>query len=461
MKFGLDELARIVSGELIQRTGQTPLVKPSQISIDSRDTGPGSVFVALKGAMFDGHQFVGQAFEHGAIAAIVERELPVPGSLIVVRDSLAALTSVARRLRDVVDPLTVGITGSVGKTTTKDFLAAIAARKFATVANERSMNAETGVPLTLLRLTMRSELLICELAARGAGQIAELCSYVRPQVGVVTNVDVAHLEKFGSRQAIAEAKAELVHALPEGGTAILNADDPAVVAMGVETKAEVLTFGTSGPAWLRGERISFDNRARARFRMVQGVKAAQVELQLPGRHQVDNALAASAAGLAIGMSMDECRTGLEEAIASPWRMEMHEVGGVVFINDAWNAGPRSVASALETAAGIAGEDNRLVVVLGHMAELGQVESEEHRRVGALAASLATRLITVGAVAEQIAEGARAAGLEDVREVAEPGDALYHLDDLRPGDVVVVKASRVVGLEGLIPAAIAATKGQAV
>ncbi|MGH2811832.1 MAG: UDP-N-acetylmuramoyl-tripeptide--D-alanyl-D-alanine ligase [Actinomycetota bacterium] len=436
------EIARITGGTL---TGDGALVVEGVLS-DSRLVGPGDLFAAVRGEFHDGGDFVPAAFDSGAVAALVDQTLTVSGTTIVVEDVLRALASLARYVRDVVDPLVVGITGSVGKTSTKDFLRSIGGRKFSTVATERSLNAEIGVPLTLLNLSPKTELLVCEMGARGVGQIAELCGYVRPQVGIVTNVDVTHLEMFGSREAIARSKGELVEALPEGGTAVLNADDGLVGPMAARTRAEVLTFGLSSEASVRASRVSVDELGRATFRLAYEGEGSWASLPFSGRHQVVNALAAAGAGLALGLSLDECARGLEEASGSPWRMEVSISRGIVIINDAYNAGPRSTASALETAAEMVREGGGLTAVLGHMAELGEIERDEHLRIGRMAAEIAGRVIVVGERAAPIAQGARLSGAAEVIQVQLPDEALGHLEDLGPGDVVLFKGSRIAALE---------------
>lgn len=443
----LGEIARLVGGRLATAPAHGALV--TGVVIDSRAAGPGDLFAALRGEYVDGHDFVGDAFRRGAAAALVGRAAAdAAGPEVVVSDPAAAIAALAGHNRDVVDPVVVGITGSAGKTSVKDLLASVVSRKFRTVAAERSFNNELGVPLTLLRAAAETEVVVCEMGSRGAGHIAELCEYARPQVGVVTNIGVTHYEQFGSREAIADAKSELIRALPEGGTAVLNADDPLVSKMRDVSRADVLTFGLNSTAWLRAESIRVDGLGRPTFRMVCGHEGAWVDLPVSGRHQVVNALGASAAGIGLGLSVEECRAGLETAVASPWRMEVRSARGVVFVNDAYNANPTSVASALETCAGMVSGGGRLIAVLGYMAELGDLERAEHEKVGALVAAHASRLIAVGERASPIATAARAAGMGDVRLAADPAGALAELNDLAEGDVVLVKASRVVGLERL-------------
>jgi UDP-N-acetylmuramyl pentapeptide synthase len=491
MRLQLAEVAQITAGrivfpepDLIQPLPGDPVKESTEpaspgaigVKVDSRTVIPGEIFVAINGEHLDGHDYVAHAFSRGAVAAIVQQELLAPGPQIVVADTLAALAALGAWARDVTDPLVIGITGSVGKTTTKDLLFAIARRKFSTVAAERSFNTEVGVPLTLLRATDKTEVVICELGARGTGQIKELCKYVRPQMGVVTNVDITHYEQFGSKEAVAQAKGELVESLPEGGAAVLNADDPLVLEMAGRTKADVLTFGFSEPprrsssgTWgsgfhLRGEQVRVDHRGRATFRMAvhsgpipgdslrgsgdRSSLAAWVMLGISGKHQVQNALAAAAAGLALGLPLDECRAGLEAAVPSPWRMQVDVVDEVVIVNDAYNANPTSTIAALETCVAMVPEGGRLIAILGYMAELGAIEGEEHLRVGRVAASYANRLVVVGQNAAGIAEGAWEQGLKDVRVVSTREAAMGELEDLQPKDLVLVKASRIVGLEKL-------------
>ena len=461
MKLTLGEVARISGATLVGGATGTPVTR---ISVDSRRAGPEALFVALPGEFADGHSFVEAALAAGAAAAMVTR--PAEGTagaplepVLVVEDPLAALRALGAWVRDVADPIVAGITGSTGKTSTKDLLASVAGVKFRTVAAERSHNNELGVPLTLLSLREDTEVLVCELGARGPGQIRDLCAYVRPQIGIVTNVGVTHYEQFGSVEAIVAAKSELVASLPEGGVAVLNADDPAVAGMAGATAAEVLTYGLAGGAapsarlWLRGEAVEVDRFGRPSFRLVRGHEHRRVALGVSGRHQVANALAAAAAGLALGMSLDEVSLGLERATSSPWRMEVTERGGVVVVNDAYNANPTSVAAALGTCAEMVPPGGRLLAVLGYMAELGDLEAREHERAGALAAQVVQRLVVVGERAAPMANGARLAGLDDV--VVVPGSSgvdgvLEALGDLRPGDVVLVKASRVAGLERVAP-----------
>ncbi|MDQ4149453.1 MAG: UDP-N-acetylmuramoyl-tripeptide--D-alanyl-D-alanine ligase, partial [Actinomycetota bacterium] len=432
MNLKLVEAARVMGGALIP-AGEVARIRGA--AIDSREVKPGDAFFALEGEWRDGHDFVGDSFRRGAAAAVVRREIPgAGGPQIVLPDPAEGLRVLAGWVRDVLDPVVVGITGSTGKTSVKDLLFSILSRRAPTVASPRSFNNDLGVPLTLLSSKTETRFVICEMGSRGRGHIKLLCDLARPQVGIVTNVGVAHFEQFGSQDAIAAAKAELVQSLPEGGAAVLNADDPLVMGMGSATHAEVFTFGRSPDAWVRAESVSTDRIGRPTMRMVRGREGVWVTLLASGAHQVSNALAASAAALALGLSVEDCREGLESAAISPWRMEVRTKAGVTFVNDAYNANPTSMASALSTSSGIAGSSGRLIAVLGYMAELGELEVTEHRRVGALAASLASKLIVVGERARPIASGATEAGMEDVRVVDDAESALEAIGPLRPGDV---------------------------
>lgn len=443
MKLSLEEAARIVGGDLDHSRAEV-----TGFAADSRLVSKGDLFVALRGEHLDGHDFVGEAFRRGASGALMEREVPGGGPQILVDNTLKALAALASWARDVVDPILAGISGSTGKTSTKDLLAAIGSRKFRVTASPLSHNTEIGLPLTLLSMERHTELAVCEMGARGPGQIAALCAIARPQVGIVTNVGVTHYEQFGSEEAIADAKAELVESLPEGGTAVLNADDHLVAGMAARASASVLTFGTSPAAWLRAERITVDDRGRPTFRMARGHEGVWVSLSMSGLHQVMNALAASAAAIALGISLDDCRAGLESARGSPWRMEVHRAGDVTIVNDAYNASPASVASALESCSAMVPEGGRLIAVLGYMAELGELETAEHERVGGLTASMASRLVVVSSRAAGIAEGARRSGMPAVTLVEDAASVTEALGELRSGDVVLVKGSRVAGLESL-------------
>lgn len=449
MNLSLVEAARILGAP---GAGLDRRIRVTGAVVDSRLVKPGDAFFALKGEFVDGHDFAAEAIRKGASVVVVDRPVKVdPSRSITVPDPMAALAALAGWSRDVLNPVVVGITGSTGKTSVKDLLASIVGVQMPVVASERSFNNELGVPLTLAKVRHDTRVAVVEMGTRGIGQIARLCELARPHLGVVTNVGVTHYETFRSRAAVAQAKGELVEAIPEGGAVILNADDPLVARMSSRRGdlVDVLTFGIAEEAWLRARDVAIDRLGRPSFMMVRGSqRGVWVTMQASGVHQVMNALAASTAALALGLSLEDCRTGLQAAEISPWRMQVREVGGAVIVNDAYNASPTSVASALRTCAAMTRGGGRLLAVLGHMAELGDLWESEHRRVGAQAASLAARLVVVGNGAAPIADGATSEGMSDVVRVPDGEAAVAAVGILRPGDVLLIKGSRVAALESV-------------
>jgi len=417
----LGEVAEIVHGRL---SGADPRSQVSAtVEFDSREARPGGLFLALPGGHVDGHSFVGDAIASGAVAAIVTQ--PVDAPSIVVADGRAALaalaTAVARRLPDT---LVIGITGSSGKTSTKDVLAQVLQRLGPTVAPPESFNNELGHPYTVLRATTDTRFLVLEVSARGIGHIRELTRIAPPRIGVVLNVGSAHLGEFGSRKAIADAKGELIEALPADGIAVLNADDPLVSGMRTRTAARVVSFGTSADVRASGVTLP-------------------VQLQVSGEHQVANALAAATAALACGMPLPDVAAALSAATPrSKWRMEITErPDGVLVINDAYNANPESMRAALRALAGIGrSRAGHTWAVLGGMAELGAASTAEHEALGRAATELGiSRLVSVGESARGIDHGSR--------WVPDADAAIALLcKEIQPGDVVLVKASRAIGLE---------------
>jgi UDP-N-acetylmuramoyl-tripeptide--D-alanyl-D-alanine ligase len=446
-KRSLSSVATSVDGRLLGPDGEI-----TGVVADSRNAGPGDLYVALPGEHVDGHDFVGEAFDRGAAAALVAREMAYKGSVIVVRDTGGALMELASDQRRRIDARVVAITGSTGKTSVKDLTAAVLGLRYRVTASPRSFNTEVGVPLTLLASSDETEVIICEMGSRGRGHITLLADVARPLVGVVTNVGPAHLEMFGSLEAVAEAKAELVEALPEQGTAVLNGDDPIVRDFGRRTSARTLLFGTSAESAVRAEDLSLDAEGKASFTLRTPEGTERVDLAVPGEHMAWNALAACAVGVALNLSAGECAAALKEATISPWRMEVFVTGGGVrVVNDAYNANPTSMAAALKAARWMAGE-SECIAVLGEMAELGAVSGEEHERIGELVARLGIdRLITVGGPARRISIGAVREGVETERvsscETVEEALAAVR-SKARPGVVVLVKASRRAGLERL-------------
>jgi UDP-N-acetylmuramoyl-tripeptide--D-alanyl-D-alanine ligase len=427
-------------------------VEVSGVAIDSRKVRSGDLFVALSGEHADGHDFLAQAFDGGAAGAIVQREGEHAGPVVVVDDTGRTLLELAADERRGLQATVVGITGSTGKTSVKDLTSAVLAIRFRVHASPRSFNTEVGVPLTLLTAETEADVVVCEMGSRGRGHITVLTNAARPHVGVVTNVGLAHMEMFGSRQAVADAKAELVEALPEDGIAVLNADDPVVRMFNERTRARVLRFGTAKDADVRAEDLTLDRDGRPSFTMVTPAGTERVELSVAGEHMAWNALAAAACGVGLGLTAGECAAGLKEARISPWRMQVLETpSGLRILNDAYNANPASTAAALRAARVMTGS-GRCIAVLGEMAELGSIAADEHERVGELVARLGVeRLVTVGEAAHAIAISAVREGVEPDRvtqcsTVEEALEAI--LSDLRPDDLVLVKASRAVGLERL-------------
>ena len=417
---------------------------------DHRAASAGDLFVALQGKRVDGHVHVDDAIRAGAAGALVTSDASFAGPVVRVPETREALLRLAADERSAMAAEVVGITGSSGKTSVKDLASAVLATRFRVHANPASFNTEVGVPLSLLNSPADAEVVVCEMGSRGLGHIARLCEVARPAIGVVTNVGPAHLEMFRSIEVVADAKAELVEALPHDGTAVLNADDPRVTAFDARTRARVLRFGTGPDANVRGEDLSLDSSGLPSFTLRVPGGSERVELAIPGEHMAWNALAAAAAGVALGLTAGECAAGLKEARVSPWRMETFEgAGGIRVLNDSYNANPASMAAALKAARWIAGR-NACVAVLGAMAELGAASDVEHERVGELAARLGIdHLVVVGAGARRIAVGATREGVEPDRvtriETLE-GAAEAARRVAGPGDVVLIKGSRAAGLE---------------
>ncbi len=421
--------------------------------LDSRAVRPGDLFVAIPGERVDGHDHVDAALAAGAGGAMVSVGASFDGPVIRVANTRDALLRLAGHERASIPADVVGITGSSGKTSVKDLAAAVLGTRFRVHASPASFNNEVGVPLTLLNAPHDAEVVVTEMGSRGPGHIARLCEIARPSVGVITNVGPAHLEMFGSIGAVAEAKAELVEGLPSDGTAVLNADDPRVRGFDVRTQARVLRFGTGPGADVRGEELALDASGLPSFTLRVPGGAERVELKVPGEHMAWNALAAAAAGVALGLTPGECAAGLKEARISPWRMEVTEgPDGIRVLNDAYNANPSSMAAALKAARWMAGR-NSCVAVLGEMAELGPVADAEHERIGELAARLGIdRLVVVGPGARLIGVGAIREGVEPDRVVTcdtpEEAAAAARLA-ARSGDVVLIKGSRAAGLERVV------------
>ncbi|GAA3208233.1 UDP-N-acetylmuramoyl-tripeptide--D-alanyl-D-alanine ligase [Nonomuraea helvata] len=407
----LARIAEITSGALSGMADPRAVVR-GPVVIDSRAVEPGSLFVALRGERVDGHDYVAQAIRAGAVAVLATR--PVDAPSVIVPDAAAALAELATAQAAALPKVTViGVTGSAGKTTTKDLLARLTARIGSTIAPVGSFNNELGHPLTVLRADLDTRFMVLELAARNIGHIKELTRIAPPQIGVVLNVGTAHLGVFGGKEAIAKAKGELVEALPRTGVAVLNADDPLVRAMASRTEARVTYFGRGDSASIRAENLSVDARGRASFTLRTPSGTAPVSLKLYGEHAVENALAAAAAAYELGLPVATIAAELSEATPrSRWRMEVTDrADGVTVVNDAYNANPDSMRAAFGAFA-VLGRGRRRFAVIAALRELGEDGPALNAELGRLAGgSGLAGLIVAGPDAEPVLEGARAAAAE--------------------------------------------------
>ena len=446
----LAAIAEITGASLGPFTGPAALVR--SVVIDSRQAGPGVLFAALPGERAVGHDFAAAAVEKGAVAVLASRPVGVPA--LITPDVPAALAALARAVTDALPGLTImpASPRSVeARPTTKDLAAQLIERLGPTVAPYGSFNNEIGHPLTVLRVTAETRYLVLELSARGPGHIAQLCQIAPPRLGAVLCVGHAHTGEFGGLEAVARAKGELPAALPPDGVALLNADDPLVLAMAERTAARVVTFGVHDRATVRAAGVTLDSQGRAGFTLVTPQGSAPVRLRLLGAHNVVNALAAAALAGELGMGIADVADALSAATnRSKWRMEVTaSPDGVTVINDAYNANPEAMAAALETLAAVA-RGRRAFAVLGHMNELGDESPQWHERVGGLAAQAGVAgLIVVGEDAAPMLTGAKAerSWHGELISVPDAGSAVAVLGNLlAPGDVVLVKASRAAGLE---------------
>ena len=463
--LSLTDIATTVGGTLElggADTGAT--IVSGAVETDSRRITPGGIFVAKPGEVTDGHLFVPAAVSNGAVVAIVERALDAAAlggdiSQVIVPDAVAALGALARRVVAHVHAegtlTTVGITGSNGKTTTKNLLARMLEGEGETVAPEASFNNEVGAPLTMLRITHDTNFLISELGASAPGEIARLAALVQPDVAVVLMVGMAHAGGFGGIEQTVRTKAELVEALRPGGLAVLNSDDPRVAGMAESAHARgarVRWFGTGERAEVRADDINVTAQGTS-FTVTADGLVAPVFLRVLGEHHVSNAIAAIATAMALGVSLVHCIERLETIeIAERWRMQPMGSDRVRIINDAYNASPDSMAAALRTLAQITGPENRTVAVLGAMSELGEFADEQHDRIAVLAVRLGVKRIVV------IGADARRLFLEAIAQGSWDGEAIYFATDdeafayltgeLTDGDVVLVKSSNSAGLRFL-------------
>lgn len=427
MRFTAAQIAKITGGQLVG-----PDVEIDGASIDSRQVVGGELFVPISDVR-DGHEFIELALGSGASGYLTARD-PVGGTAVVVDDPARALTILGHAARRRLPETVIAVTGSVGKTTAKDLAAAAIGGTRRVHASLRSFNNELGVPLTLTNAPDDTEVTVVEMGSRGRGHIAELCVVGEPTIGIVTTVDLVHTELFGELHDVAVAKSELIEALPGSGVAILNAMNSLVMAMAERTDARVLTFGIDSGD-VRATGVTVDGQLRASYRMHSPWGDLDIRLGVRGVHNVMNALAGAAAALACGIDLTDVAAGLENPEVSPWRMELKETeSGALILNDSYNAGPASVEAALRALAHL--DVERRTAVLGPMAELGDRSLEAHRRIAGVADELGIRVIAVGATEY---------GVIDVADIDE---ALEALGDPGPGDAVLVKGSRVAGMERL-------------
>jgi len=456
------EIARLVGGHPHGLDAEQ-LVR-GKVEFDSRKVRPGDLFLAIKGEHVDGHDYAQAALAAGAVGVLSTRKLgsaerAVPG--IVVDDPIAAITALATAAAHRLPARVIELTGSSGKTSTKDLLAQLLETHGRTVAPPESFNNELGFPYTVLLADENTDYLVLEASARGIGHIRQLTRIAPPAVAAVLNVGSAHLGEFGSVEAIALAKGELVEALSTDGLAVLNADDPRVLAMAARTDARVVTFGEQPAADVRAEQVVVGPTGQARFTLLARGQQAPVALRLVGEHQVSNCLAAAAVAVELGMSLPDAAEALSAATPrSHWRMEVTEVAGVTVVNDAYNANPESMRAALKSLAILAGEgtDRRSIAVLGQMAELGAESIAAHDAIGRLAVRLDVNLLlAVGEAARPIANGAALEGSwnGEAQWVPDRDAAVRQLLGLlKAGDVVLVKGSRAADLQRVAQALIA-------
>jgi UDP-N-acetylmuramoyl-tripeptide--D-alanyl-D-alanine ligase len=442
--------------EILRRVERSEI---TGLSIDSRTIKSGELFIALKGDRFDGHDFVPDVVRRGAWGALVERAALENGfaslgglkNVLPVENTLSALQEMSQRHRRKFPIPIVGITGSNGKTTTKEMLAGILKQRGPVLKNEGNLNNHIGVPLTLMKLNKSHRSAAVEMGMSAPGEIDLLARLVQPTVGVITNIGPAHLEFFGTVDKVAEAKGELLGNLASDAAAVLNADDPFFGALGNKFSGRVLTFGIRNRADVSASKIRQD-ADRADFTLAAGDGSADIRLRAPGTHNIYNALAAAAAALAVGMPLEAVREGLNDFAPVAMRSEIKEVRGRTVLADYYNANPASMEAALATLASLAA-GRKSFAVLGDMLELGDAGTEAHRAVGATAARAGVHsVITVGVLAKHIGEGAIEAGMpkERVLEAPTHAEAAELLKKLsRPGDVVLIKGSRGMKMEKIL------------
>jgi UDP-N-acetylmuramoyl-tripeptide--D-alanyl-D-alanine ligase len=418
---------------------------------DSRNVRPGDLFAAFPGENVDGNDFVPDALAAGAVAVVCSRGLahaPSGATAVVAPDTTRAVGELAHAWRTECGPEVVGITGTVGKTTAKEFTAAVLSQRFRTHNSPGNLNSREGMPLALMSLRRDHEVSVLEIAMDSKGEIAELAAIAEPRIGAVLNIGLTHVSKLGSIEAIAEEKLSLARSLPANGTALLNADDPRVAAAAPELACEVITFGEAEGAVLRRGPITDRGLAGTSFDVSYGETTERVNCPLPGAHTVPAALTAIGAALALGVNLRGAASAVSQAEATGRARIVKTKGGATLLDDRYNSSPASLAGALRMLAELPG---RRIALLGRMAELGEFEEVEHRAAGKVAAESCDILVCSGPTCRPMAEAATGAGLGDVRwfETKEEAGACV-AELLQDGDYVLVKASRGEAFETLLP-----------
>ena len=426
----------------------------SRVSTDSRTLQPGDLFVPLRGENFDGHKFIEQAVDRGALGAMVEETwkgaTPKNFALIRVPDTLVGYQTLAANYRKSLPLKVIAITGSNGKTSTKDFVAATLSRGFRVTKTEGNLNNHVGLPQTMLAASASDEIAVWEIGMNHPGEIAALAKLAVPDAAIVTNVGLAHIEFMGSREAIAAEKGALAEAVGPDGTVILNADDPYSREIAARTRARVVLAGIEN-GQMRASEVS-QSATGSEFTILEGAHRCRAQLPVPGIHMVQNAVLAVAAGRLFGLSLEECAAGLASTPLTKARLQIKEINGIQFIDDSYNANPDSMKAALRTLVELDAEGRR-IAVLGQMSELGDESTARHREVGETAAAVGVdELIAVGPIGAEIAQAAKKAGLKQSVSVADPQEAAGRLSETAsPGDLILVKGSRSARMERVMEA----------
>ncbi len=448
-KLSIIQIIDFARGKLESGDGN---VVVDRISTDSRTVKPGELFVALRGENFDGHKFVEEVAQKGAAGAVVDwawkRKVPQNFAVVRVDDTLRAYQDLASNYRKSLPLKVIAITGSNGKTTTKDFTASVLAKKFRVTKTDGNFNNHVGLPRTMLEATSDDQIAVWEIGMNHPGEIAALATIASPDVGIITNIGVAHIEFMGSRDAIAKEKGALAEAIGPAGSVILNADDPFSQGIAARTRAKVIFAGTtSGTVHATDIRQSADG---SEFTILEGAHRCRAQLPVPGLHMVQNAMFAVAAGRLFGLSIEECAAGLVAAPLTKARLQIKKIHGVQFIDDSYNANPDSVKAALRTLVEL-DADGKRIAVLGEMLELGRESERGHREVGECAAELGIdQLIAIGETGALIAQAAEKSGLTKSVAVKSTSEAAEMLIDLAvPGDLVLVKGSRTARTERVL------------